>query len=815
MAIGVLSRKFLTQTRGATELDILFGCIGEKLKAKSTIYFEQATILSSDNRGYFNPDPTTSGKVYNDDLWWVEDGNFFNDCQVGDTIIFRSQLYPTDPEVTDTIVEILGGGLARMANTYTQRLLDGGAIYNATAMKSVIYQYGLSTGGYNSLIDDSLQKYILNSSGSTSLISITPANAVGNKDWQFKTTELLITGNGATPSFASQSIIVEHEFVVMPLFLTGEYDDLAPGLAPDRFKADNIIRYRSILDYNKSSVLGEIYNEITFEDIGQFGWFNTKFDGSNSPYTLTSLQFKRLDSSTANQLEYEAIEVKFTLNSSTNSFDSSDTALVFGFNYLPSDQSYYQNTNRTAQTNFAFDSKRLIADGTLVNGDNFGTGLQIIKNIEAEVLSSSSCQVTVNIEIGADQLPILQQGEIAQYALWCIVENTDLDPELSDKSNVLIDVNYIYVQKTKIDLLDNDTLFIEHPYDTLQYSVTELEMFPVDDVVANNLITLDYTGLENDGIILKSVRPQIVLKHADEADIILDSEFISLENYPTVGSAPAVQNIAFQKNRPYKIENGIRKTITMYRNYALDSGNTKAWLLSFPFMNRWEYWIRLIGLNNIPSDLFDNTVPFGGANHLWNRIVNASDWTLVYRTTFEIIQNGEDFEQVFEQELTSTNFNSNTDWSDCVIESHDLDTDAEITVGPKKYVYAQKNTLIRAKFTKSTGVVPDLDGVYMVIWAESFEGGGITEIKNIDSGRDVIPSSPFTGINGTKRVSITKNINTFTGEVVLDFSKLPIGQKITVYARIYEYQSGDPEDGRVTEDFILRMTLDGQIRLVD
>lgn len=122
--------------------------------------------------------------------------------------------------------------------------------------------------------------------------------------------------------------------------------------------------------------------------------------------------------------------------------------------------------------------------------------------------------------------------------------------------------------------------------------------------------------------------------------------------------------------------------------------------------------------------------------------------------------------------------------------------------------------MIRAKFTKSTGIVPDLEGVYAVIWAESFEGGGITEIRNIDSGRDVISTSCFTGINGMKRVSITKNINTFTCEAILDFSKLPSGQKITVYARIYEYASGGPEDGRVTEDFILRMTLDGQIRLV-
>ncbi len=812
MGIFVASRKYQSQTRGAVDLNFLSGVIGEKIKVITEVYYDQVSIASTDSHIRFNPDPDLSGRVYNDDLVYFEDGNFLNECQVGDSILFH---HASVPDETWDLLEIINGGLGRFNTTFSSSALgDSAGEYaaNITPLKSLIYQFGLGTGGFNSGTDGSLQKAIINSDDELDTITITLEN-VGNLDWQFDTIESV--GVDSSTYITQQKLKITHNTIVTPLFLVGQYDDLAAGLAPDYFKPDNKIRYSSQVDYQKNAYNSNENSSLIPESIGQFGWFNTKFDGTNSPYAITSLEFTRADLSVANQLEYVPIQVKFRLSSSTNSFDAANTSLVFGFNYLPSDESFYQNTGRDLETNFAFDSKQLIANDTPVNGEKFGTGKQIIKNVNAEVISSGVLEVTVNIDIGADQLPILKQGELAQYSLWCIVEDTDLDPELSDKTNVLIDVNYIYTQLTKVDLLSNDTLFIEHPYDTLQYAVVDLEMFPVDDVVANSLISLDYTGLENDGIILKSVSPQIVLKHASQADIILDSEYISLESYPTIGSAPAIQNIAFQKDRPYKIEPGIRKTITLYRNYSLDVGNTKAWLLSFPFMNRWEYWIKILGLNNIPEDLFDNTVPFGGANHLWNRIVNASDWTLIYRTTFQIEQNGQNFEQVFEQELTSTNFNSNTDWSDCTIESHDLNTDAEIIVGPKKYVYAQKNTLIRAKFTKSTGVVPELDSVYMVMWAESFEGGGITEIRNIDSGRDVLSTSIFTGINGTKRVSITKNINTFTGEAVLDFSKLPSGQKITVYARIYEIQSGDPEDGRVTNDYILRMTLDGQIRLVN
>lgn len=812
MGVFISKREYSTETRN-TKSEFLGACIGERIKVFTDIYFCQVYIATPDNQIFWVPDPSRSGRIYNDDLILFEDGNFLNSCQVGDLLL--SDGIDGNAPGPYTLLEIINGGLGRLAEPISAEVdgsLPGRYIAVDTPLKSLLYQYGIGTGGFESLVDGSLQKFIVNSSGSLDSVTITLEN-VGDKDWQFDT--LVSEGDGSGPDVTQQRLKIVHETVVGPLFLAGQYDDLFNGVAPDYFKPDNTIRYRAQIDYQKNAYNVNEANTLVLPEVGQFGWFNTKFNGSASDYSIISLQFKRADLSTANQLEYDPIEVKFRITSATSNFDAADTVLVFGFNYLPSDESFYQNTGRDIETNFAFDSKRFFPNNTPVNGNKFGTGTQIIKNIKGQVISTSVLEVTVNIEIGADQLPILKQGDIAQYAIWCIVEDTSLDTELTDKSNLLVDVNYIYVQKTKIDLLDSNTLFIEHPYDTLQYAEETLTMFPVDDVVANNLITLDYTGLENDGILLKSATPSIVLKHADEADIVLDSFFISLTNYPLIGSSPAVQDIKFQSNRPYKIEDGIRKTITMYRNIALDSGNTRAWLLSFPFMHRWEYWKQIVGLNNIPLDLYDNTVPFGGANHLWNRIVNASDWTLVYRTTFEIEQNGEDFEQVFEQELTSTGFNSNTDWSDCEITSHDIDTDDQIIVGPKQYVYSQKNTLIRAKFTKSSGIVPDLDGVYMVIWAEGFEGGGISEIRNIDSGRDVIPLSCFTGVNGTKRVSISKNISTFTGEAILDFSKIPSGQKITVYARIYEYSSGNPEDGRVTNDDILRMTLDGQIRLVN
>ena len=811
MAIGVSKRVFKSELRGSTELDFLYGCIGEKIQVVNEIYYANLYVMSNDNLCTTNPPQELSGQIDNDNLALFQDGNYLNTCQVGDELRFATTFGGPPITIVATLLEIINGGLGRFNYTFPYIPINVGFVANVSELKSIYYQYGLGLGGFNSKIDNSIQKGTLNSASKLSGVTY-DLELIGNKDWQFDEMELV--GLGDTEFTTKQNIRLTHSFIIGPMFLAEELSDIYAQIAPGRFKADNKIKYYAELSYLKNAVDKSDDKLIQFEGIGQFGWFNTKYNGEPSPYTLSSLQFTRVsDSEVINQLEYNEVQVKFVLNSSTGSFTTS-TPLVFGFNYLPDDESFYQGTGRTQDVNFCFDSKKVFANNSFVNGDYYGTSKQIILNIKAQVISSSVCEVTVNVLIGSAQKAILEQGDLANYAIWCIAENTALDPLVSDKSNVLIDVNYIYVQKTKIDLFDMDTVFIEHPYtDRLQGEPT-LEMFPVDDVVADSIIQLDYTGLEDDGIIIKSVTPQIVLTHATEADIVLDRQLISTENYPTVGVLPAVQDINFTFNRPYKIEDGIRKTISLTRDYLSDAGLVKAWKLSFPFMNRWEYWISL-GLNAVPESLFDFTKQFGGANNLWNRLANTSGWTLVYRTAFEIVQNGEDFEQVFETELTSTDFNSNTDWSNCTIKSYDIDTNDQIIVGPKNYIYTQKETLIKASFQKTTGTVPDVSEVAIVIWLESFEGGGITDIRRISSVYDVISLSPFKGVEGLNTVKITKNINTFTGEALIDFSKLPSGQKVTLYARIYEIE-GDPipDGGRITNNNELRVTNNGYVRVV-
>jgi hypothetical protein len=75
-------------------------------------------------------------------------------------------------------------------------------------------------------------------------------------------------------------------------------------------------------------------------------------------------------------------------------------------------------------------------------------------------------------------------------------------------------------------------------------------------------------------------------------------------------------------------------------------------------MNRWEYWVALLGVNSpIPIGIFDSAQPLNGINQFWNRLANVSGWSMNYRLKFLIQQNllkNEHIDLVYEkkQELT-------------------------------------------------------------------------------------------------------------------------------------------------------------------
>jgi len=811
---------FNTQTRGSSPTS-LYACIGEKVRVVVSLYSEIVTVASEDLAITFKP-PISEVRITTDidQIIKIDDNDFVNNLRVGDTIQVVDTTNLSSPvNDTFTVSEILSSSLIRVSDDLSAISAgaklggggDDGYLINITQFKYFKAKFGVTQGGYLSptTLEEQSSALLL-----TNSIATYGGNCenIGGLEWQTDTIFLIGDGDG---DGTEQNIRVVHDFIVTPIFLATELDDLIAGIVPESWATKP--KYQAAYEYATTPELVGESNKIELEAVGKFGYFNQKYDGGRSEYNLTSLVMTRVsDSQAVDALEYDsAVEVVATITKRTGTVNVEDTFVVVGFNYLPQSEEFYKENDRTLTENFVYDSQVCVIDGGVNTGIDEGTSRQKIKEVQCSIGTSTTFTVRFIIEFGADIKPILRQDGEAWYNIWLIVENVALVMPVSDKSSILLQTEKLYEQLITIDLFDNNTVFIEHPYESTFFGKETLEMFPVDDVVANSLITCDFTGKESDNIKIVSVEQLLVLTHATESDITLERNYINCENYPLVGSLPSIQDIDYVQDRPFQIPNeDIRKTIAFGRDYANDAGLVKAWGLSYPFMNRWEYWVKLDGVENIPSSLFSPSLDFKGINQNWNRLANVSGWALAYRTKFTIEQNGVLFSQEFEDELSSQNFNSNTNWSNCTIKSFDSVSNTEITASGNKYLDSAKYTKVVCSFEKTLGDLPASDGYTIVMWIERFEAGTIADIYRLSSKYATDDSGILKSIDGNGLVSINKTGAIYTGTCYVDNSKLPANtSKMTIYARIYE-TSTEAFNVRVTNDGRVRSLLDAKVRTI-
>ena len=821
--LNILEQKYYTQTRGVTATE-LKACIGEKITIETKLYSEIVSVANEDNKFTIKPFiKDIEITADNSDVIIIDDSAFVESLRVGDTFDFVDQTSPITRSFS--VKEILNQKTIRVnedLSSFTEGSAvlgnDGGAqgyIANTTPYKYFEISQAVTIGGYASPTTTQIQTSTIVSEDDISDIVETDMVNLNGKEWQSGSVKITGEGDG----YGAQKIVtVVNEFIVTTLFLATELDDLLIGVKPDFWKKPENIKYKSEIVFSKTKQLATNVNKVAFDNVGEFGWFNTRFDNAPANYVLDSLVLTKVsDSSSLDALEFEnEVEIVATIKKVSGTLvDDFGTKIVVGFNYLPQSEEFYRNNGKILSENFLYDSLVIDMQDGEVNGASFGTDNQIIKHAEATFIDTETFTVRIRVLFGDDIVPVLRQDSEAWYNLWLICEDITIASPLCDKSSVLLQTNKVYEDLVDVDLFDNDTVFIEHPYESTFFGKETLEIFPVDDVIANSLLQLDYTGKESQGIKIVSVQPSIVLTHASEADIILERAYINCENFDLVGTLPSIQDIDYTQDREFKLPVGdLRKTIVFARDYANDSGAIKAWALSYPFMNRWEYWLKLEGITSIPTSIFSPSLPFKGVNNFWNRLANISGWTLNYRTRLTIEQNGVLFEQSFDDPLESQDFGANTDWSICSIKSYDSVTNDEITASGNKYLDSAKKTKIVASFKKTAGTLPASDSFAIVIWIERFEGAGEPEITRFSSKYEDDGTSSFISIDSSNKVSLNKVSDVYTGTCFVDHAKIPANTtKMTIYARIYEISASE-FNVRISNDGKVREVLDGSVRQI-
>ena len=794
--IKVTSIQFDSTLDNSGYSDFLTGNIGDALKIKVNFFVENSNDANADNTVSFAIANNNTLDV--DSLITCENTEFVTGLKIGDEISIQNM--GSGYNGTYIVTEIIDSQTFRVNDTFTTAIKTSGEIVNQTNRKGLRYYYNFIENGneFASLTDpNEIQLFTYNDLDYTD-DTVKNLKTTGQKTSQIG--NVTIKALGIDNGKISYELI--HNTTITPLHLANQLNDTANGIRPSYFKGGSTLNYIYQIDLGRNLLDVNNFETVQSSVIGNVGWFNENFNGLQSNYTLNGIIY----SNTINALDLNVnTEVVISIDCTDASFTTS-TKVNLGFIYLPENESDYQENNRLLTDNFCFDSKIVATNNTPSNGANFGNSKQVIKDVKSSFIDASTIWVTANIELGSDYKAIINESDFKNYLLFVSVENIANDFDAKDRVNLLCDVSKFAIELSDIELVKNEgTFFIEHPYNTRSFGVSTLDIQPVDDVVCNSEFYIDFTDLENDNVLIKSVTPSLRLKKAGQSDVILESNAINVDNSQIiVDGLYNIQNINFAQGREFKIPiEEIRKYITFSRNINNDSGNKRYYSLNYPFMMRWEYWKQLL-LATYSKDFFANLQDFQGYNHNWTRLANVSGWSFIYQIDFVIERLGVLYNQTFTKSIVSKDFDSNTDWATTIVSSG-------LENGGVKLIKGYEQTEITATFEKISGDIPDVSAVAIVLWIETYESGGITDIRRISSVHNNDSQSWF--VENLVDIS-NPSSGVFVGTCNIDNTKLPSNNKYTIYARIYEITVIE-DTVRVTNDDIIRETIDNFIRITN
>jgi hypothetical protein len=477
------------------------GCIGEKIAIGIDFYYEDISYVKVDEVIYLKPAAVDVNLVDSTGIILTDNTDTFREYYVGDTI----GVYTGSAFAFYTVLEKFGSSMIRTdyAGSFLQ-LNVGDYIFNSTPFSGIRYAYNLIDSGnsFNSLIDGEYQELIIDGKDCSD-VSSDSMEFTGLLSYQIGSATIVggggVGGGNVTGQFTQQSFTITHNAVITPLFLTSQYNDLLAGTKPSYYEAAACLNYIAQIQLNRNLNNPNGLQTLTVPStVSNTAWYNEKFNGGKTNYSISSVILTKGTETLTNGLEFDSdITVDILVNNTTDSpFSNGNTKYIFLFNYLPENETYYKNNGYNQTRNFVFDSKMNTLGTGFVNGDNYGGGMQVIKRLTSTYISTSQMKVTATINVGATAKAIIQQGDYYRYLFSVITENHSLSAVNSDKVNLIASVGEFYVQKTNTDYIINDGIkFLPHVTETVSEGVTgtDLDSFPVDDIVSVLPFSVDYS----------------------------------------------------------------------------------------------------------------------------------------------------------------------------------------------------------------------------------------------------------------------------------------------------------------------------------
>jgi hypothetical protein len=807
MAVFIDSVSFKNEFRPEATYYLL-GNIGDKIEATIDFTVKTVAFATTDNPIIVN---ATDG--YIGDGWCISTNGAWAGFMVGDTVRFFN--LSSSSTAVFTIVQ-------KLSDDEVQFNMNFSATSDNTELTDCVFSVTTPITGmkyFHNLVENNDQPNFFSLATNQQMLHVhqavdgssttaLPMTAQGDLEWQIGEVEIAGISITTTPVHETKFTLT-HTFYITPFFLAAQWDDLLQGTAPvynnDAASLKYIYRIEAMYDFNDPNRI----QVVQVDDIlGNTGWFDENFNQTPTKYYVDSVVFTRADSTVIPQLELTQDETTVEIvikNTIDNPFVDGSTKFCLNFVKAPEDESEYQNNGLTLDANFLLDRRLNTVGAAALNGEQFGTTRQVLKDVEAVFNSASEILITAKVALSADIVSELADLDNKRYIMWVTVQDHSLATDVADRVSLLLSATDFYEDFSDDAALNSVTNFLRHPHSIPAELVGTFTGFPEDELVGVTTFHVDKTDfVTGDTLELKRLDIKIKAKNSVTAEQFYLSKYKFDFSQTQYVNGNQFVNYPFDRN--YHIPHAEpRRNIWITRELLLDTATKFYYKIYYPFMIRWEKWKALTSVN---GDFFNQNQPNNGFNHFWQRYQTVANWGLYYEFILTASKNGHTITHTEEVPFEVEDYDSNPDWNPNGIKAYDNVTNTLLynATTQKNHIYGYADTRIEAEFTQVSGT-PDLNMASVVMGIEVFEEGGELGRRRLTSAWPSDGDTWFKSIDISDRVVLSLNGNTVKATCLVDFTKLPINkQKFKITARIYSLDGEDLKGGKITEDGDWKLT---------
>lgn len=672
----------------------LKGNVGERMQTKSEVevywYVEPNTFSIFENGGRI---------VLNDTSNFNASGFFQSDVieirfgfgVTGQNAIGNVINVSGDGKTIFTDINTLTDGLYTDTDLVTPNLFQC-LITGLTSLENLIYRYNyidndVVTGDYNNVITGDTQEWQVKDITAVA----TNGNSVGKNRWRHEDDFLRCTkltdkqlpvtrdvdfgGVGGVVPIAVQNFLVEHRSSILPYYQNGELNNFfnletVPSL-------EGLASYKYIFSMtfkNNIKDANETKNVEFIEELGSVGWFNENFNNNDSQYSISpaSLSYTDQDLNIVNGINLNGVtSVQVTILSDEGTLTGSQNYTIM-HSYLPQETILtddYYNKNYIYET---------------VNKGSVGN---YISNISESLTSPNELIINFDIDLSNENI---KDGEY--YLLSIMLDDDTLNAELSDRVNLLIDVNrynknndveglvydidsFAYTHYTD-DLYTEskgwvqDSVEISFTYKQIPFAYTNkanIQLVAWKDGTEDYFVIQDY-NMFTDNLLLTSSNGYQYTANTPSIDIDQDDNLIS-------APSSSIKNQTLQNYNPQTYDD----------NCDLESSVSSGSVIGFSFFYlrlktryKWHDWLKL---DVAPNIFINNNKENNGLNQNPSNYSLQQGYSLKWILNLDVVTdvNGEDVTTKYihktDVELLDFGVNSNENWELSTVITKTLDGD--------------------------------------------------------------------------------------------------------------------------------------------